>query len=137
VSFLLDTNVLSEIRKGARASGPVRSWWKGVAPQDLYLSVMVPGEMHRGIQKLMKTDPSRARALGEWLDSVVEAFEGRILPIDLETAEMWGRLTTRRTLPVVDALLAATALTHDFTLVARNTKDIRDTGVRFLNPFEA
>lgn len=137
MSFLLDTNVLSEVRKGARANGPLMSWWKDVDPQDLYISVMVPGEMHRGIQKLMKSNPSGARELSDWLASVVEAFEGRILPVDLKTAEIWGRLTTRRTLPVIDALLAATALNHDFTLVTRNTRDIHDTGVRYLNPFEA
>lgn len=137
MSFILDTNVLSEVRKGARARAAVMSWWNGVHPHDLFLSVMVAGEIQRGIQKLKKTDPSRARAYADWLASIVEAFEGRILPVDLKTAEIWGRLTVRRTLSVVDALLAATALAHDFTLVTRNTRDIHDTGVRYLNPFEA
>jgi toxin FitB len=136
VSFLLDTNVLSEVRKGACASASVMAWWDDVHPGDLYFSVIVAGEIHRGIQKLMKTDPSRAREFSEWLYSVVQAFEGRILQVDLETAEIWGRLTARRTLPLVDALLAATALAHDFTLVTRNTHDIHDTGVRYVNPFE-
>ena len=137
MSFILDTSVLSEVRKGARARAAVMSWWNNVQHHDLFLSVMVAGEIQRGIQKLKKTDPSRAREYADWLAAIVEAFEGRILPVDLKTAEIWGRLTARRTLPLVDALLAASALAHDFTLVTRNTRDIHDTGVRYLNPFEA
>ena len=136
MSFLLDTNVLSEIRKGAKCDAKVREWWDSTTIFDFYLSVIVAGEIYRGIDKLMKTNPALARKFQSWLRSLVREFEGRTLGVDLKTAELWGRLTSKRTLPLADGLLAATALAHDLTLVTRNTKDIKDTGVRYLNPFE-
>jgi len=123
LSFLLDTNVLSEIRKGENCDAKVREWWDSTTISDFYLSVIVAGEIYRGIDKLMKTNPALARKFQSWF-------------IDLKTAEIWGRLTSKRTLPLADGLLAATALAHDLTFVTRNTKDIRDTGVRYINPFE-
>jgi len=137
LSFLVDTNVISEIRKGSDCHTKVLAWWQLTRNSDLYLSVLVAGEIHRGIDKLMMTNPSRARKFQDWLLSVIQVFEGRILTIDLETAEVWGRITSKRTLPLADGLLAATALAHNLTLVTRNTKDIQDTGVRYLNPFES
>jgi predicted nucleic acid-binding protein len=137
VSFLLDTNVLSEIRKGKNCDVKVRQWWDSTVASDFYLSVIVAGEIYRGIEKLMMTNPAMARKFQNWLVSVVQEFEGRTLAIDLKTAEIWGRLSSKRTLPLADGLLAATALAHDLTLITRNTKDIRGTGVRYLNPFEA
>jgi predicted nucleic acid-binding protein len=137
VSFLLSTNVLSEIRKGKNCDVKVRQWWDSTVASDFYLSVIVAGEIYRGIEKLMMTNPAMARKFQNWLVSVVQEFEGRTLAIDLKTAEIWGRLRSKRTLPPADGLLAATALAHDLTLVTRNTKDIRGTGVRYLNPFEA
>lgn len=137
MSFLLDTNVLSEIRKGKNCDVNVRQWWDSTVASDFYLSVIVAGEIYRGIEKLMMTNPAMARKFQNWLVSVVQEFEGRTLAIDLKTAEIWGRLSSKRTLPLADGLLAATALAHDLTLVTRNTKDIRGTGVRYLNPFDA
>ena len=136
MSFLVDTNVFSEIRKGANCDAKVRAWWDSTTVSDIYMSVIVAGEIYRGIDKLMKTNPALARKFQSWLRSLVHEFEGGILGVDLKTAEIWGRLTSKRTLPLADGLLAATALAHDLTLVTRNTKDIRDTGVRYLNPFE-
>jgi hypothetical protein len=136
LSFLLDTNVLAEIRKGPNCDAIVQAWWESTSPTDFYLSVIVAGEIYRGIDKLMKTNPKLARKFQSWLRSLVREFEDRILGVDLRTAEVWGRLTSKRTLPLADGLLAATALTHDLTLVTQNTRDIHDTGVRYLNPFE-
>ena len=136
MSFLVDTNVLSEIRKGPNCDATVRAWWDSTTISDFYLSVIVAGEIYRGIDKLMKTNPALARKFQSWLRSLVHEFEGRTLGIDLKTTEIWGRLTSKRTLPLADGLLAATALAHDLTFVTRNTRDIQDTGVRFLNPFE-
>jgi predicted nucleic acid-binding protein len=136
LSFLLDTNVLSEMRKGAICNPGVKAWFNSINISDLYLSVMVAGEIHRGIDKLKKTDPTRARKFLNWLSSVIREFEGRILVVDMETAEIWGRLSSKRTLPLADGLLAATALAHDLMFVTRNIRDIRDTGVRYINPFE-
>jgi len=136
LSFLLDTNVLSEIRKGKNCDAKVRQWWDSTTESDFYLSVIVAGEIYRGIDKLMMTNPAMARKFQTWLASVVQEFEGRTLTVDLRTAEIWGRLSSKRTLPLADGLLAATALAHDLTLVTRNTRDIQRTGVRYLNPFE-
>ncbi len=137
MSFLLDTNVLSEVRKGENCNANVRRWWQSTTSADLYLSVIVAGEIYRGIEKLMKTNPVLARKFKSWITDLIHSFEGRLLPVDLATAELWGRISSNRTLPLADGLLAATALAHDLTLVTRNTKDIEGTGVRFLNPFES
>jgi predicted nucleic acid-binding protein len=136
LSFLVDTNVISEIQKGARCDQSVMAWWNSIEMSELYLSVMVAGEISRGIEKLMNSDPNRARIYRTWLGSVIQALDGRILDVELETAELWGKLTSRRSKPLVDTLLAATALTHNLTLVTRNTRDIQETGVRYLNPFQ-
>ncbi len=112
------------------------AWWNSIEMSELYLSVMVAGEISRGIEKLMNSDPNRARIYRTWLGSVIQALDGRILDVELETAELWGKLTSRRSKPLVDTLLAATALTHNLTLVTRNTRDIQETGVRYLNPFQ-
>ena len=135
MSYLIDTNVLSEIRKGPRAHDAVLEWWHSTSETDLFLSVIVVGEVYRGIEKLMPIDPNRARVFLDWIQEAVKAFEGRILNIDLETARVWARLTSGRTLPLSDGLLAATAISRDLTLITRNTNDIRDTGVRYLDPF--
>lgn len=136
MSFLLDTNVLSEVQKGEQCDEFVKSWWDTTDITEIYLSVMVPGEIQRGIERLSGKNPPRARLFESWLHSVMDEFQGRILKVDLETARIWGKMTSKRTLPLVDTLLAATAMAHDLTLVTRNTKDIQNTGVRYLNPFE-
>jgi predicted nucleic acid-binding protein len=136
LSFLLDTNVLSEVRKGTNCDANVRRWWESTTSADFYLSVIVAGEIHRGIEKLMKTNPEMARIFQSWLAEVIREFGARVLPVDLATAEIWGRISSNRTLPLADGLLAASALAHDLTFVTRNTKDIKGTGVRYLNPFK-
>ena len=136
MSYLLDTNVLSEIRKGARCDSQVSEWWNTTETSEIYLSVIVVGEVYRGIDKLMKTNPVLARKFQTWLRSIVREYDGRILVFDLKATETWGKLTSKRTLPLADGLLAATALAHDLTLVTRNIRDIKGTGVRYLNPFQ-
>jgi hypothetical protein len=136
LSFLLDINVLSEVQKGGQCDGAVKEWWDATDVMDVYLSVMVPGEIQRGIEKMFRKNSARARLFESWLNSVEEEFQGRILKVDLETARMWGKMTSKRTLPLVDSLLAATSMVHGLILVTRNTKDIQDTGVSYLNPFE-
>lgn len=136
MSYLIDTNVLSEIQKGPRANSAVSAWWKSTESSDLYLSVIVIGEIYRGIEKLFLTDPNRGQEFLDWIQEVINAFEGRILSVDLESAIIWGKLTSGRSIPLVDAQLAATALSRNMTLITRNTRDIHGTGVRYLNPFE-
>jgi len=133
--FLIDTNVLSELRKGARANVNVRRWFEGIDETSIYLSVLVTGEIRCGIEAIRKRDPRAAVTLERWLDNMMEAHSERVLPVDAATADAWGRLDARGSLPVVDGLLAATALVRDLTLVTRNVKDVVRTGVDVLDPF--
>lgn len=135
MSFLVDTNIISEIRKGPRCDPRVAKWYQTVGDDDLYLSALVPGEIRKGIEKARPQDPEKAAALERWLGDLLLAFEGFILPIDPEVAEEWGRMSAGRSLPVVDALQAATAKIHGLTLVTRNIGDVEGTGARTLNPF--
>ena len=134
--FLIDTNVISEWRKGARCNANVASWFTSVDDNDLYLSVLVLGEIRRGIELLRPRDPIQARALESWLARVDAAFGDRILPVDREVADEWGRLNAIRTISVVDGLLAATAKIHHMTLVTRNDSDVAGLGATVLNPFQ-
>jgi predicted nucleic acid-binding protein len=136
VSYLLDTNIVSEIRKGARADRAVMKWISDVKDEDLHLSVLVVGELRQGVERLRARDAASAQRLDRWLRRLAEAYEGRILLVDEPVAQVWGGLNVPDPLPAVDGLLAATALVHDMTLVTRNTRDVARTGARLLNPFE-
>ena len=134
MSFLLDTNVLSEIRK--RSPDPnVAAWFASVRADDLFLSVLVVGEIRQGIERLARRDARQAAVYERWLDQLMGVYSDRIAPVTTEVAEIWGRLNVPDPLPVVDGLLAATALVHGWTMVTRNTADLAGTGVPLLNPF--
>jgi predicted nucleic acid-binding protein len=137
LSFLIDTNVISELRKGARCERHVAAWYASVEPGGLYLSVLVTGEIRRGIARAQRRDPERAAVFERWLADLAAAFANRILPVDRAVADEWGRLSAIRTVPAVDGLLAATAKVHGLTLATRNTADIAGLGASVLNPFEA
>ncbi|HEY8125650.1 MAG TPA: type II toxin-antitoxin system VapC family toxin [Methylocystis sp.] len=137
MNFLIDTNVISEFRKGARCDARVASWFASVIDEQLYLSMLTLGEIRRGAEKLRRRDVSGADALDRWLVDVERAFVGRILPVDNDVAEEWGRMSALRTAPVVDCLLAATAKANDLTLVTRNVRDVEGLGAIILDPFAA
>jgi len=137
--FLLDTNVVSELRK-PRPEPKVVEWVGSINEELLYLSVLTIGEIRKGVAAL--DDTAKQVKLEAWLQSELAArFAGRMLPIDSGVAERWGTLTatakkdTNRTVPVLDGLLAATALHHNLTFVTRNIKDLLGTGVRLFNPW--
>ena len=134
--FLLDTNVISEVRKRDRCDPNVLQWWSEVRDEDLCLSVLVVGEIRRGIEGIRGKDQQQVEALESWLAAVSKAFEGRLLDIDRAVAEEWGRMNAHRSLPVFDGLLAATARVHGLTLVTRNVDDVAGSGAQLLNPFE-
>lgn len=134
-SFLVDTNVLSEARKGTRANAGVSAFFASADDAALHVSVLTIGELHKGVERIRRRDPSAARALGRWLSSVEREFADRILPVDTEIAATWGALDAAGPIPVVDGLLAATAITRGLTLVTRNVRDVRRTGVKVLDPF--
>jgi len=137
VSLLLDTNVISELRKGRRADRNVVEWFEGVAEEEIHLSVLVVGELRRGIERLRGRDARQAGTLEAWLRQVVREHADRILPVDSRVAEQWGRLTAMRSGSVIDTLMAATAQVFELVLVTRNVKDVAWTGVSCLNPFAA
>ena len=134
--YLIDTNVLSEIRKGAQRADPrVWSWWLDRREAALFLSVMTLGEIRKGIEQLRKRDGVQAFTLDRWLEQTSHAFKDQILEISEEVADGWGKLQAIRPLPDIDALLAATALHHGLTLVTRNESDFTGLGVTMINPF--
>ena len=133
--FLIDTNVVSELRKGERADAGVRAWFDEHKADQLWLSVLVVGELRRGVELLRRWDERAGTRLSEWLDTVTHDFGDRIVPITIEVAERWAALNVPDPVPVVDGMLAATALERDLVLVTRNTADIERTGVAVVNPF--
>jgi toxin FitB len=137
VSYLLDTNVVSEIRKGTRADKALMKWFSEVSDDDLHMSVLVLGELRQGVERLRARDRASAERLERWLRRLTEDYEGKILVVDEPVAQAWGRLNVPDPLPAIGGLLAATALVHDLTLVTRNTRDVARTGARLLNPFTA
>ena len=137
MSWLLDTNVLSELRKRERCNPNVAAWFAEVLDDDIYLSVLVIGEIRRGIESIRRRDARAASSLELWLRRLVADHEDRILPVDQRIAEEWGRISVPSRPPSVDGLLAATARVHGLTLVTRNVADVRRTGVLFKNPFLA
>jgi predicted nucleic acid-binding protein len=137
VKFLLDTNVIAELRKGVRANAHVLAWFEALEPDSILLSVLTLGEIRKGIENVRRKDPRTARALERWLRQLVTDHGDRIVPVDRTIAEEWGRLNVPDPLPVIDGLLAATAKTQGLTLVTRNVKDVARTGVLLLNPFKA
>ena len=137
MTFLVDTNIISEVRKGDRGDPAVAAWWYGVAEDDLWLSSLVLGEIRKGVELARRRDPRRAEALEVWLTDVMSRFSNRVLPVDTAVAEQWGRINAVRPLPVIDALLAATAKANGLTLVTRNVADVAELDVDVLNPFEA
>src|SRR3974390_1804174 len=135
MGYLRETSIISEIRKGRRCDVNVARWYETIEDASLYLSVLVIGEIRKGIEKLRGKNATQAYMIEDWLDTVAKTFGERILPIDGAIANEWGRLTAIRPLPVIDGLLAATAKIHRMTLVTRNTADIVDLGVHIINPF--
>lgn len=134
MSFLLDTNVVSEVRRGRDPN--VRAWAETVDDVDLHLSVLTLGEIRTGIDRLRSRDAVQADVFARWLGELRTRFADRIIPVDVLVAEQWGRLNAITPRGTVDSLIAATALIHGFTVVTRNTKDFEGCAVPLLNPWE-
>jgi toxin FitB len=132
--YLLDTMVLSELRKARRDTGLV-SWLSDVRPEDLHLSVVTVGEVEKGIARQQRRDPDFAGLAG-WLDFVLRHYAARILPVDVNIARRWGRLTDAHGHAGADLLIAATALEHGLVVVTRNVRHFEGTGVPVIDPFQ-
>ncbi len=135
MNYLIDTNIISELRKGPRCDRQVALWFASIRDRDLYLSVLVLGEIRKGIEAVRAREPAKAVALETWLAAVIGSFGDRILPVDRAVAEEWGRLSAQRPIPTIDGMLAATAKVHRMTLATRNDADIAGLGAKVLNPF--
>jgi predicted nucleic acid-binding protein len=135
LSYLIDTNVISEIRKAARCDPFVSAWYTSVADDELFLSTLVLGEIRKGIERARTRNAQQAETLERWLHQVESAFGSRVLGIDNAVSDEWGRMSAIRTIPVIDGLLAATAKCNGLTLVTRNERDVAGLGASVFNPF--
>jgi toxin FitB len=134
LQYLLDTNILSETRK-KQANERVISFLSAAEPSALFISVLSLGELRKGVALKFRSDADAAKRLGTWVDGLEFSFADRILAVDAAIARQWGELTAQRSTPVVDTLLAATALVHKLTLVTRNISDVHDLGVKLFDPW--
>jgi predicted nucleic acid-binding protein len=139
MNYLLDTCVLSDPTRPA-PDAKVKRWYSAVAESRLHISVLSIGELRKGVAKL--PDSARARAIADWVDSdLLSRFDGRVLDIDVKVCNRWGKLCGElarhgRSRPVIDSLIAATALEHDLAVVTRNVADFRDFGIDVVNPWQ-
>jgi predicted nucleic acid-binding protein len=134
--FLLDTNILSELRKGDRCDPNVLNWAAKESAQAHYISVLSLGEIRKGIELLRKKSPDKCMSLEDWLQKLHTDYANCTIAITAEISERWGELSSVRSLPVIDSLIAATALEHGLILVTRKTKDFDGLGISVLNPFQ-
>jgi len=135
--YLIDTNVISEARKGKKANPGVQAFWQESAPADLYMTVQTIGEIRRGLENLRhRGDGVQANKLDAWLNLLVTDYADRILDFDLDCAQVWGKLMSPNPQHPVDKQIAAIALIHDLTVVTRNLDDFKNLGVRLVNPFQ-
>lgn len=134
--YLVDTNIVSEARKGGKANAGVLAFWRSADADSLYLSAISVGEIRRGIENLKhRGDLKQAGLLEQWLDTITQEFSQRILNFDADCAQVWGKLMSPHPQNAVDKEIAAIALIHDLTIVTRNSGDFAGTGVKLLNPF--
>ena len=135
MSFLLDTNIVGELRKTSRCNPVVMDWYLRYAIEISFISVMTMGEIRKGIESSRRKDLAKARNLEKWLNELELSFEDRILPVSAEIADIWGRFVHRDDVGAVDGLIAATASHHGHIVATRNERDFQKTGVDFINPF--
>lgn len=136
MGYLLDTNVLSELRKGSRAHPAVRAWGDAYRKASHHISVLALGEIRKGIAILQRRSPEQAAVFGSWLETLKSEYHPEILPITMAVSERWGELQGVRSLPVIDGLIAATALEHGLILATRNVRDFERLGLKIVNPFD-
>jgi predicted nucleic acid-binding protein len=135
VTFLVDTNVVSELRRGRNAAAAVTAWFAAIPAEHIFTSVIVLGEVRRGIELLARRDKPQAEMLERWYASMRQQLGRRVLPIDESIMMMWSRISVPDALPAYDGLIAATALVNNMTVATRNTADFRRVGVSAVDPW--
>jgi toxin FitB len=135
LGYLLDTNVVSETRK-KKADERVLSFLESAEASELYISVLTLGELRKGVARKKLEDPEAAARLAGWVEGLEFSFADRIVSIDAAIARLWGDWSGQRPRPVVDTLLAASAVVHGLILVTRNIRDVQDTPVKVLDPWK-
>ncbi len=136
--YLIDTNIISEIRKGDKANQGVRQFFDSACQNNtpLYISSITIGELRRGVDLIYhRGDAFQGKLLENWLNLIIDDYQNNILSIDYEIALLWGRLRVPEHQHAIDKLIAATALNYSLIIVTRNTKDFENTGINLLNPF--
>jgi toxin FitB len=136
MNVLVDTNVISELKRGRSAAPGVVAWFAALSPQNVFTSVIVLGELRRGIALVARRDKPQAEALEEWYSSVRERLGNRVLSVDEPVMALWARISVPHRLSAYDGLIAATALAHGLVVATRNTQDYRNAGARVINPWE-
>lgn len=135
MNFLLDTNVISELKRGRQAAPPVVHWLASIAPEQVFASVVTLGEIRRGIELVARRDKLRAASLEDWYAFVRRRLGARVLVVDEPVMTIWSKISVPDMLPAYDGLIAATAIAHGLTLVTRNTADFRRAGLPVFNPW--
>ena len=135
MNFLVDTNVVSELKRGKNAEPKVAAWFAAMPPERVFTSVIVLGEIRRGIELIAKRDRPQAAVLERWFASMRQRLGTRIIPVDEPVMMVWAQITVPDMLPAYDGLIAATALAHGLTVATRNTADYQRTGVGVIDPW--
>ena len=135
MTFLADTNVLSELRKRTRANPNVRAWMEAIEWRSIHTSWIAIAELRRGVALVRRDDPAQAIALDGWISEILTQLEDRIFPVDRAVAETWAGLMVPNPRPAMDTLIAATAAVQGLTLATRNIRDFAGSGVKVFDPW--
>ena len=135
MSILVDTNVVSELKRGRNAAPAVTAWFATMPAEQIFTSVVVLGEVRRGIELIARCDKAQAEMLERWYASMRQQLGTRVLPVDEPVMMMWSRISVPDPLPAYDGLIAATALVNNMTVATRNTADFRRVGVTVVDPW--
>jgi predicted nucleic acid-binding protein len=137
MNVLVDTNVMSELKRGRSAAPRVVAWFAALLPENLFTSVIVLGEIRRGIELVARRDKPQAAALEQWYATVRDRMGDRVLAIDEPIMAIWAQISVPDMLPAYDGLIAATALAHGLIVATRNTRDYFRAGAQVINPWDA